>query len=104
MRTKISWLQLGIFAVALAAAGCGGGASTGQVITPLPGMLSIYNSNVDFGDVAVGATETLEVTLSNTGGSSLTLQQNSISGAGFSASGVGSASLTLTPGQYVTLP
>lgn len=62
----------------------------------------MYNSNVDFGDVATGTTTTLGATFANTGTSSLTLQQNTVSGAGFMTSGIGQG-ITLEPGQYVTL-
>jgi len=62
----------------------------------------MFDSSVDFGDVAVGATTTQGVTFSNTGESLLTLQQNSVSGAGFTTIGIGQG-VTLGPGQYVTL-
>ena len=45
---------------------------------------------------------TFGMTFSNTGASSLTLQQNSVSGAGFTTSGIGQG-VTLAPGQYVIL-
>lgn len=59
-------------------------------------------SSLDFGDVAVGATATQGITLSNTGTSSLILTQNSVSGLGFTTSGIGSG-VNLAPGQYVIL-
>jgi hypothetical protein len=62
----------------------------------------MYSSGANFGDVAVGNTVTVGVTFANTGGLPLTLTQNSVSGAGFSTSGVG-AGVTLAGGQYVTL-
>jgi hypothetical protein len=99
MNRKVNWMYVSFLAGVLAAAGCGGG-SAAQ--TPAPGILSVYNANVEFGDVAVGKTSTLAVTLSNTGGSPLTVQQNSVSGVGFSTSGVGSG-MTLAAGQYATL-
>jgi len=99
MKIKIDWLRTGLLAAALAATGCGGGGGTSNPVVP---NLTMYNSSVDFGDVAVGATTTLGVTFSNAGGSSLSLQQNSISGAGFATNGIGSG-VTLAPGQFVTL-
>ena len=98
MNEKINSLHVSILACVLAAAGCGGGAAS----LPGPAQLTLYNANVNFGDVAVGNLSTLAVTLSNTGGSSLTVQQNSISGTGFAAAGIGSG-VTLAPGQYTTL-
>ena len=62
----------------------------------------MYGSGANFGDVAVGNSTTLGVTFTNSGAFPLTLQQNSISGAGFASSGVGQG-ITLNPGQYVTL-
>jgi len=99
MKINIDWLRISFLAGVLAAAGCGGGGGTSNPVVP---NLTMYNSSVDFGDVAVGATTTLGVTFSNTGGSSLTLQQNSVSGAGFATNGIGSG-VTLAPGQFVTL-
>ncbi len=99
MNIKINWLHINLLAVVLAAVGCGTG---GGASLPAPAILTMYNSNVDFGDVAVGNASTLAVTFSNTGGTALTLQQDSVSGTGFSTAGVG-AGVTLTPGQYVAL-
>jgi hypothetical protein len=65
-------------------------------------VLTTYNSTVDFGDVATGTTTTLGATFANTGASSLTLQQNAVSGAGFMTAGIGQG-ITLEPGQFVTL-
>lgn len=94
---------MSILAGVLAAAGCGGGSNSGGGASLAnPAILAVYNSSVDFGDVAVGNTTTLAITLSNTGGSPLTVQQNSLSGASFVANGIGSG-VTLSPGQYTTL-
>lgn len=105
MKIKFSWVRAALLAGILAASGCGsggGGSSGGGTSSPSGAVLTMYNSSVDFGDVAVGASTTLGVTFSNTGGSSLTLQQNSVSGAGFATNGIG-AGVTLAPGQFVTL-
>jgi hypothetical protein len=101
MNKKANWMYVSFLAGVLAAAGCGGSSSSGAPV-PVPAILTVYNANVDFGDVAVGKTSTLSVTLANTGGSPLTVQQNSLSGAVFSTSGVGSG-VTLAAGQYTTL-
>jgi hypothetical protein len=57
-------------------------------------------SSVSFGNVQTGTSQTLSETLSNTGGSSLTVTQATAAGAGFSISGLDTP-LTLTVGQSV---
>jgi hypothetical protein len=101
MKSRINWLQVTLLAGVLAATGCGSGGGGGASV-PAPPVLAMNSSSVSFGDVAVGATIMMGVTLSNTGGSSLTLQQNSVSGASFTTSGIGTG-VTLAPGQYATL-
>ncbi len=71
----------------------GVGVTQGQ-ITPNPASLS-------FGNVAVGSSKTLTETLTNSGGSSLTISAASDSGAGFTLSGL-ALPLTLTAGQSTT--
>jgi hypothetical protein len=68
----------------------GTGATQGQ-ITPNPASLS-------FGNVLVGGSKTLTETLTNSGGTSLTISAASASGAGFSLSGL-ALPLTLNAGQ-----
>ncbi len=102
MMNRINKLHMTLLAGVLAAAGCGGGGGGGGTSTPALPFLTMNSSSADFGDVAVGNTRTMEATFSNTGQSSLTLQQSSITGSGFSASGIG-AGVTLDPGQYITL-
>ncbi len=62
------------------------------------GTLSPNPSSLAFGNVQVGNNSSLTETLTNTGGSSLTISAASTSGAGFSMSGL-SLPLTLTAGQ-----
>jgi Abnormal spindle-like microcephaly-assoc'd, ASPM-SPD-2-Hydin len=100
MKTKIYWLYTALLAGILAATGCGGGGGVASS-SGLP-ILNMYSSSADFGDVAVGNTMTLGVTFSNTGDAPLSLQQNSVSGAGFATSGIGPG-VTLAPGQHITL-
>lgn len=110
MSSKIGWLHLGILSVILVATGCGGGSGGGSVSPSdggttnqiQPAILTMYGSSANFGDVGVGNSVTLGVTFTNSGSSPLTLQQNSVSGAGFTTSGIGQG-MTLDPGQYVTL-
>ncbi len=71
----------------------GAGVTQGQ-ITPNPASLS-------FGNVVVGSSKTLTETLTNSGGSSLTISAASASGTGFTLSGL-ALPLTLTAGQSTT--
>jgi len=68
----------------------GSGVTQGQ-ITPNPTSLS-------FGNVLVGSSKTLSETLTNSGGSSLTISAASASGTGFSLSGL-TLPMTLNAGQ-----
>ncbi len=68
-----------------------GGSQTGGFLTPRPASLN-------FGSVQVGSNQVLSETLTNTGGSSVTVTQVSPTGTGFSASGL-SLPLNLAAGQ-----
>jgi HYDIN/CFA65/VesB-like, Ig-like domain len=97
MRTNINWLSVAMLAAGLSASGCGG--SGGTALQPI---LSVNVRTMDFGNVAVNSTRSLEATFSNTGTGPLILEPSSISGAAFTASGLG-AGVTLDPGQYIVL-
>ena len=73
----------------------GAGVSATSQLTASPSSLS-------FGNVNVGVSPSLGITLTNGGNSNVTISSVNTSGAGYSASGVGS-SATLTPGQTATL-
>ena len=62
------------------------------------GALSANPASLDFGSVQVGSNQTLPETLTNSGGSTLTVTQVNVTGAGFSASGL-SLPLVLAAGQ-----
>jgi len=62
------------------------------------GQLTASPASLDFGSVLLGSSNTLAGSLINSGGSSLTISQASIAGAGFSMTGL-SLPLTLAPGQ-----
>jgi len=62
------------------------------------GALGSSPTSLAFGSVQVGNNQALAETVSNTGGSSLTLSQVGISGTGFTLSGI-TTPVTLTPGQ-----
>ncbi len=68
-----------------------GGSQTPGAVTPTPSSLS-------FGNVQLGSKTTLSETLTNTGGSSLTVSQVNTTGTGFSISGL-TLPLTLGAGQ-----
>jgi hypothetical protein len=71
----------------------GSGVTAGQLL-PTPSSLA-------FGNVQVGSTQSLAETLTNSGGSSLTISQASVTGAGFGVTGP-SLPLSLNPGQSTT--
>jgi Abnormal spindle-like microcephaly-assoc'd, ASPM-SPD-2-Hydin len=61
-----------------------------------PGQLTVSPSSISFGSVMVGQTQRQSATVSNTGGSDITITQASVSGSGFSLSGL-ALPLTLHP-------
>jgi hypothetical protein len=65
------------------------------------GVLSTSDSSLDFGSVAVNATANQSETLTNSGGSNVTISQATVSGNGFSAKGL-TLPMTLAPGQSFT--
>ncbi|HEX9112491.1 MAG TPA: choice-of-anchor D domain-containing protein [Terriglobales bacterium] len=69
---------------------------------PAVGQLAVTPSPVNFGSVPLGSRVSQSASLSNTGNSSLTISQGTVSGTGFSFSGL-SAPLTLAPGQAVSV-
>jgi hypothetical protein len=73
----------------------GSGVAATQILVANPTTLS-------FGNVSMGNAITLDVTLTNSGNSNVTISNVTTTGAGFSASGV-SGGTTLTPNQTVTL-
>jgi hypothetical protein len=66
------------------------------------GQLAVNPSTVNFGRVPIGKSVSQSVVLSNPGSSNLTISQATVSGTGFSNSGL-SLPLTLAPGQGVSL-
>jgi Abnormal spindle-like microcephaly-assoc'd, ASPM-SPD-2-Hydin/Transmembrane protein 131-like N-terminal len=65
-------------------------------------FLATSASSLNFGNVAIGKSKQMTVTLTNAGNSKVTLSNVSISGAHYSTSGV-SDGLILAPGQSATL-
>jgi hypothetical protein len=82
-------------------AGVGGKApTTGGGSTP--GSLAVSSRTLTFGKVQVGSTEKQSATVTNNGGSTVTLKQASVTGTGFSMSPMGMP-MTLAPKQSATL-
>ena len=83
-------------------------ASNSPLNTPLsgtgvaPGTLSIAPASMAFGSVQVGGSQKQSATLTNSGGSSIVISQATMSGAGFSLSGI-TLPLTLGAGASSTL-
>jgi len=63
------------------------------------GALVANPTSLAFGSVQINTSNSLSETLTNTGGSSLTISAATASGSGFSLSGLASLPLTLTAGQ-----
>ncbi|HEV2174689.1 MAG TPA: choice-of-anchor D domain-containing protein, partial [Nitrospira sp.] len=74
------------------------GLSAGGTGIQNPGTLGSSLSSISFGNVTVGKTQTISGTVTNKGSSSITLSQASISGAGYTLTGI-SANGTLSAGQ-----
>jgi hypothetical protein len=66
-----------------------------------PGQLTANPSSEDFGSVDVGSQQTASETVTNTGGTNVSISQATVSGTGFSLSGL-RIPLTLTAGQSTT--
>ncbi len=67
-------------------------------VATTPGSLLSNPSSISFGSVTVGHPETQSASITNSGGSSVTLSQASVSGSGFTISGL-SLPVTLAAGQ-----
>ena len=67
-----------------------------------PGFLAASPSNMNFGSIQVASSQMLYETVTNSGGSSVTISSATVTGAGFSLSGF-TASQTLAAGESLTL-
>lgn len=81
-------------------AGCGG-VSQGGGVSKSGATLAALSSTLSFGNVRKGRSSNLSETLTNTGGSTLTISDATISGTGFSFTGL-SLPTSLSPNQSVT--
>jgi hypothetical protein len=66
------------------------------------GTLTANPTSLAFGNVQVGNTTSLSETLTNTGGSTVSISQANLSGASFSISGLNEFPINLTPNQSIT--
>jgi Abnormal spindle-like microcephaly-assoc'd, ASPM-SPD-2-Hydin len=67
----------------------------------IPGLVAANPTSQSFGNVTTGSTKTVSQTLTNSGGSALTISQITPSGSGFSFSGI-NPPVTLNAGQSYT--
>ena len=81
--------------------GCQGFSTKSNTQTQPPGALTAAPANVSFGNVQIGTSQSQSDTVSNTGGSSLTITQAAVTGTGFSTTGL-TLPLTLDVGQSTT--
>jgi len=100
------WKELVVILALMFMVGCQGfstakTASQGTSQDPIPGALNASPASITFGNVQVRTSQTQSDTLSNTGGTSITLAQAAVTGAAFSTTGL-NLPLTLAPGQGVT--
>ena len=96
------WFWTAAAAVLLASlmflAGCAGISAGGTGVSASPGALAANPASLSFGNVTVGANQSLSGTISNTGSSNVTVSSLAVTGMGFSVSGV-TAPFTIKPGQ-----
>lgn len=90
--------------VAFATTGAQGNTSlalSGTGTAPTPGSLSPNPSSLAFGNVQTGSTSSKSETVTNTGGTTVTISQANVSGSGYSVSGL-TLPTTLTANQSLT--
>lgn len=83
-------------------AGCQGFSSGSTHSQTQPGAIALSSSNLSFGSVTVGKKQSTTETVTNSGGSTLTISLIQITGAEFTMSGI-TAPMTLTAGQSANL-
>lgn len=93
---KSQWSTLLAIGCLGALLGCGG--LGGKQQAQGPGELTPSPTSLNFGNVQTGTSQSLNDTVTNTGQSSLTISQITVTGTGYSISGI-SAPVTLTAGQ-----
>jgi hypothetical protein len=103
LRTR--WNALAVALAVMTMAGCQG-FSTGKTASqnsppPPPGALSAAPASLSFGNVQIGASQNQSDTLTNLGGTTVTITQSAVTGSGFSVTGL-SLPVTLAAGQSST--
>jgi hypothetical protein len=97
----------GSLSVSFTANGKGNNSGYGTLTVPVSGtavtqgQLSPNPSSLNFQNVQVGNSQTLQETVGNSGGETVNISQVSVSGTGFSISGL-NPPLSLTPGESIT--
>ncbi|HET6142344.1 MAG TPA: immunoglobulin domain-containing protein [Candidatus Acidoferrales bacterium] len=102
-RTSLGFFALLIATlVVLSISGCvgltGAGSTTGKSSSGTPGTLALSTTSLNFGNVAAGSSSPQTLTLSNTGTTTVTILQATITGSAFSIVG-GMTSVAIAPGQ-----
>jgi hypothetical protein len=102
-RTSIGFFALLIAMLAvLSISGCvgltGAGSTTGKSSSGTPGTLALSTTSLNFGNVAAGSTSPQTLTVSNTGATTVTIMQATVTGSAFSVVG-GMNSVAIAPGQ-----
>jgi hypothetical protein len=96
-RAKSRWNATLVLVGLASLLGCQG-FSTKSSQSPAPGQLALAPSTITFGNVPIGTRQTQSGSLTNAGGSSITVKQVTVNGTGYSISGL-AAPLTLAVGQ-----
>lgn len=102
-RTSIGFFALLIATLALLSiSGCvgltGAGSTTGKSSSGASGALALSTTSLNFGNVVAGSVSPQTLTVSNTGTTTVTIMQATVTGSAFSIVG-GMASVAIAPGQ-----
>jgi len=102
-QVPVRWNALVVFLALATMVGCQGLSSSSKTSTTTtnttkPGQLAVTPTSISFGVVKVGNNQNQPATMTNSGGSSLTVTKVTPTGVGFSVSGL-SLPLTLAAGQ-----
>lgn len=105
------FLLASVVTMLITATGCGGGtaSASGPAPTPTPtatpdaAHVSVNPATLDFGSVAVGSQQTINLTVTNTRGSAATVTQINVTGTGFSFTTVDKVPFQLASGQSSTV-
>src|SRR5579864_2340173 len=105
-QTPLRWNALVVVLAVASMLGCQGlSTPNNKAATPpppannkKPGQLAVAPTSISFSEVKVGNNQSQPATMTNSGASSLTVTQASVSGTGFSVGGI-SLPVTLATGQ-----